>query len=110
VNGQAVQHDGALALGFSSVQARSSLELRFDAGARGAGGAPAQPMRSMRGLHLPVLTGYTPALARRKLAAMGLDSLVLASNQPGGTGRVVAQQPPAGDAPPADGRVRLIVG
>ncbi|WP_437293996.1 PASTA domain-containing protein [Sorangium sp. So ce426] len=100
LQGAAAIVDNSVGLDFSAPAGGSAMDFSFHA----AGGAtnPGEPVA------VPDVRGYTPALARRKLQAVGLSiAMTTIANatgrdggktpiHPGSAGRVSEQQPPPG--------------
>jgi hypothetical protein len=106
VQGHAAQVDGALALDLAAPQRGSRLGLRFATGQGEAAGAT----RARAHGQVPDVAGYTESLARRKLAAAGLQTLVLRDRSGTSSAVVRRQSPQAGGTRPPDGTVRLVLG
>ena len=99
LQGAAVVLDGAVGLDFEAAAAGSAVDLHFDGGGGNVdAGAP---------VVVPDVRGYTPALARRKLQAAGLDVATIAAS--GGDGRVREQLPAAGTQALSGTLVRLVL-
>lgn len=110
VRGAATTSDSgavALELGASgTTDALSTLEASYHPSTPSASTAPAG------GATLPDFTGYTPTMAERKLAALGLGARLATISASGAAevGRVVRTLPGAGQPVAAGATVRLFIG
>jgi hypothetical protein len=98
MEGAAASVGDDVALDFAVPQGGSAVNLSF---------VSADAPGSRTPVDVPDVVGYTPALARRKLAAVGFEAKF--SNVAGGTGVVADQTPNAGTLAQSGSVVRLLL-